>query len=406
MRRSDLFATVSKEAVSDADCRSEELMQKAGMIHSYGSGTFGYTHLGKMVLDNIESVVREEMDEVAQEVRMNLLQTSKLWKESGRWKNFEGEEFFHFENRGGKDFCLAATHEEAVVGMARSFVRSYRDLDFTVYQIGKKFRDDHARKGLLRAKEFTMKDAYSFHSGQESLDKKFEEILEVYCRIFDRLGLEYSIVGAENGSMGGENSLEFIAQSEAGNDTYRKCENCIYGTKDLSGKICVECGTEMREVDGIEIGHCFKLGTRYSDAMDLEYVDENGKERSAVMGCYGIGISRLISAIIQQNNDDKGISWNQEVSAFDTAVILARHEEKVREKAEEIYKELEQKGLEVLFYDNDQSVGEKFAESDLIGVNRKVIIGRNFLEKGVIEVENRNGEAEEFDSDEVVEDLK
>lgn len=124
------------------------------------------------------------------------------------------------------------------------------------------------------------------------------------------------------------------------------------------------------------------------------------------MGCYGIGISRLISAIIQQNNDDKGISWNQEVSAFDTAVILARHEEKVREKAEEIYKELEQKGLEVLFYDNDQSVGEKFAESDLIGVNRKVIIGRNFLEKGVIEVENRNGEAEEFDSDEVVEDLK
>jgi prolyl-tRNA synthetase len=203
LRRSDLFATVSKESASDADCRSEELAIKAGLVHSYGSGTFGYTHLGKKVLDNIEEVIRDGMDEVAQEVRMNLLQTSKLWRESGRWKNFEGEEFFHFENRDDKDFCLAATHEEAVVGMARKFVRSYRDLDFTVYQIGRKFRDDHARKGLLRAKEFTMKDAYSFHSSEKGLEEKFSELLDVYRNIFDRLGLEYSIVSADTGSMGG-----------------------------------------------------------------------------------------------------------------------------------------------------------------------------------------------------------
>jgi prolyl-tRNA synthetase len=368
-------------------------MQKAGLIHNYGSGTFGYTHLGKRVLDNIEEVIRDEMDEVAQEVRMNLLQTSELWKESGRWKNFEGEEFFHFENRDDKDFCLAATHEEAVVGMARKFVRSYRDLDFTVYQIGRKFRDDHARKGLLRAKEFTMKDAYSFHTDEENLDKKFDEILEVYRNIFDRLGLDYSMVGADNGSMGGDTSREFIAEAEAGSDTYKKCQKCEFGTKNLEASECRNCSSELKQVNGIEIGHCFKLGTRYSDSMSLDYVTEEGVEKSVIMGCYGIGVSRLISAIIEQNNDENGITWNQQVSAFDTAIILASDEHEAVEKAEKIYKKLK-KNQEVLLYDGKKSVGEKFAEADLIGVQRKVIIGNNFLENGEIEIDDRNGEAE------------
>jgi prolyl-tRNA synthetase len=384
------------------DCRSEELALKAGLIHSYGSGTFGYTHLGKKVLDNIEDVVGEEMDEVAQEVRMNLLQTSKLWKESGRWKNFEGEEFFHFENRDGKDFCLAATHEEAVVGMARKFVRSYRDLDFTVYQIGRKFRDDHARKGLLRAREFTMKDAYSFHRNEENLDEKFREILKVYCRIFDRLGLEYSIVGADNGSMGGDASREFIAEVDVGSDRYMKCRSCEFGSKDLETTVCQNCGSELDEVNGIEIGHCFKLGTRYSNSMNLNFVTEKGEEKNVVMGCYGIGVSRLISAIIEQNNDKNGIAWNKEVSAFDTAVILATDDEEVRKKAEEIYQKLKDEERDVLIYDGDLSVGEKFAEADLIGVNRKIIVGRNFLENGEVEVENRDGETEKFRSEEVI----
>jgi prolyl-tRNA synthetase len=394
MRRSNLFATVSKESVSDADCKSEELAQRAGLIHSYGSGTFGYTHLGKRVLDNIEDVVRDEMDRVGQEVQMNLLQTSKLWKESGRWKNFEGEEFFHFKNRDDKDFCLAATHEEAVVGMARKFVRSYRDLDFTVYQIGRKFRDDHARKGLLRAKEFTMKDAYSFHKTQKDLDRKFDEMIDVYQSIFDRLGFEYSIVGADVGSMGGSSSREFIAESDAGSDTYMKCGNCKFGTKELETERCGECSSELKEVNGIEIGHCFKLGTRYSDSMDLTFDTEDGEEKHVIMGCYGIGVSRLIAAVIEQNNDGKGITWNQEVAAFDTAVILASEEREAREKAEEVYQELSE-DEEVLFYDGEMSVGEKFAEADLIGVQRKVIVGRNYLENGTIEIENRNGETRE-----------
>lgn len=373
-------------------------MQKAGLIHSYGSGTFGYTHLGKKVLDNVEGVVREEMDEVGQEVRMNLLQTSKLWKESGRWRNFEGEEFFHFENREEKDFCLAATHEEAASGIARKFVQSYRDLDFTIYQIGRKFRDDHARKGLLRAKEFTMKDAYSFHRDEEGLDDKFDEMLQVYRKIFDRLGLEYSVVGAENGSMGGSSSIEFMAESEAGSDTYMKC-SCGNATKNLDTEKCGECGSLMEKVNGIEIGHCFKLGTRYSDAMDLRYTDENGEENSVVMGCYGIGVSRILAAIIEQNNDEKGINWNEEVAAFDTAVIRIGE---TNGEAERIYQELKQKGCEVLFFDSEKSAGEKFAEADLIGVNRKVVIGNNYRENEKVELEFLDGETEEVDSEEVV----
>lgn len=389
MKRGDLFITSSKES-EGSSCRSEELAIKSGLIHSYGSGTFGYTHLGKKVLDNIESIIREEMDEVAQEVRMNLLQTSELWKQSGRWKNFEDEEFFHFKNRDDKDFCLAATHEEASVGLVEKYIRSYNDLDLTIYQIGRKFRDDHARKGLLRAKEFTMKDAYSFHQDKKGLDQKFQEILEVYKNIFDRLGLDYSVVGADTGSMGGSYSREFLAESEAGSDSYMKCSNCEFGTKDLETEKCQACGKVMDQTKGIEIGHCFKLGTEYSDSMGLTFQTSNGVEKSVLMGCYGIGISRLISAIIEQNNDNNGITWNDEVSAFNTAIIVARHEEESMEKAEEIYQGLKE-NEDVILYNDKLSVGEKFAEADLIGVQKKVIIGKSFIDEGVIEIEDRKG---------------
>jgi prolyl-tRNA synthetase len=392
MKRSELFITSSKESEASS-CRSEELAIKSGLIHNYGSGTFGYTAFGKKVLDNIESVVRDEMDEVAQEVRMNLLQTSELWKQSGRWKNFEGEEFFHFKNRDNRDFCLAATHEEASVGLVEKYIRSYNDLDLTIYQIGRKFRDDHARKGLLRAKEFTMKDAYSFHKDEKGLDQKFDDMIETYRKIFDRLGLEYSIVGADSGSMGGDHSREFIAESDEGSDTYMKCRNCDFGSKDLELERCIECESNMKEVDGIEIGHCFKLGTRYSDAMDLTFQTEEDLEKSVLMGCYGIGVSRVISAIIEQNNDDKGINWNREVSAFETAVIVARHEEECLEAAEKIYQDLKEKE-DVILYDGELSVGEAFAEADLIGVQRKVIIGNSFLDEGLVDIEDRNGEKE------------
>ena len=394
MKRSQLFATISKEGQSGLDCRSAELVVKAGLVKNFGSGTWSYTHLGEKVLHNLESIIRDEMDEIGQEVRMNQLQTSEIWKESGRWQNFEGEEFFNFKNRDDKDFTIAATHEEAATELAKDYIRSYRDLDLTIYQVGRKYRDDHARKGLLRAKEFIMKDAYSFHRDQELLDQKYNDFIETYTRIFDKMGLEFSKVEADNGSMGGNRSHEFMAESEVGSDTYLKCTNqeCLFASKDMEANKCGECGSELRDVDGIEIGHCFQLQDRYSEAMDLTFTDENGDEQNVLMASYGIGVSRLISAIIEQNNDEDGITWNRKVSAFRTAVIVAVDDREILKKAEQIDNALDE---EVLLYEGDRSVGEQFAEADLIGVNRKVILGNNLLENGVIEVESREGETRE-----------
>ncbi|EGQ43723.1 MAG: prolyl-tRNA synthetase [Candidatus Nanosalina sp. J07AB43] len=385
-------------------CKSAELAVQAGLVHNYGSGTFGFSHLGQKVLDNIESVIRKEMDKIGQEVKMNILQTSEMWKKSGRWKNFEGEEFFNLTNRDDKDLTIAATHEEASVELTRKYIRSYRDLDLTIYQIGRKFRDDHARNGLLRAKEFVMKDAYSFHKHEKGLQRKYQEFLDTYRNIFDKLGLEYSVVAADNSSMGGSQSHEFIAEAEIGSDTYLKCENCEFGTKNLKHETCNQCSSELRKVNGIEIGHCFKLGTRYTNSMDLTFDTKNGDEEQVTMASYGIGVSRVISAIIEQNHDEKGITWNERVSAFEFSVIAARHEDEAQEKAEQVYRELEDKGAEVLLYDGQQSVGEQFRDSDLLGVNRKIVIGNKFLEEGLIDVEDRSGDEREFKAEKLVEE--
>ena len=235
-----------------------------------------------------------------------------------------------------------------------------------------------------------MKDAYSFHESQESMDQNYQEFLVAYKRVYSRLGLEFSVVDADNGDMGGSQSHEFIAEAEVGSDTYQKCSNCLNGTKDLKKQRCRDCDSELGEVNGIEIGHCLKIGNRYTqeDNIGLTYTTENGGEREVQMASYGIGVSRLISAIIEQNNDEKRINWNKEVAAFDTAVILASDDEKVVNKAEEVYSKLESN---VIFFDGDLSVGEKFAEADLIGVQRKIILGNNYLENGEIEVETRGG---------------
>ncbi|MFB6207812.1 MAG: aminoacyl--tRNA ligase-related protein [Candidatus Nanohaloarchaea archaeon] len=404
MRRSELFVTSSKQSRADTSCRSEELALRAGLVRSYGSGTFGFSHLGHRVLENIESVVREELDGKAQEVRMNVLQSSDIWRKSGRWKNFEGDEFFHLENRDGKDFTIAATHEEAAVELARDYIRSYRDLDLAFYQIGRKFRDDRARKGLLRTKEFLMKDAYSFHSDRGSLEQKYDGFLESYRNIFDRLGLDYSVVAADNGSMGGSRSHEFLAESEVGSDRYLKCRECEYGTKELERSVCESCGSELEEVSGIEIGHMFELGTRYSDAMDLEFVTESGDSEQVLMASYGIGVTRLIAAIIEQNHDSRGIAWNREVSGFDASIIVARHEDRALRKAEQLYQKLSSE-FDVLLYDR-LSAGEQFAESDLIGVGKKIVIGNRYLETGKIELEDRSGETREVDEDQLMEQLR
>lgn len=388
----------TKETTSQADVKSAKLALRSGLVKNYGSGIFGYTPVGQKVLDNITEEVREEMLNIgAQEVSLPALQNSGIWKESGRWEAFEGE-MFTFDNRDGKEMCLAPTHEEGMAEMVRGGFRSHNDLPTTLFQIGRKYRDDHPRNGLLRTKEFVMKDAYSFHSDETSLDETYQDMREAYVTIFDELDLDYKIIDADPGEMGGTGSEEFIAPAEIGSDEILACvdEDCNYGTKDFDIDECLECGDELEEENGIEIGHIFKLGTRYSEPLQLQYDTGDNDQEDIIMGSYGIGISRVIPTIIEQNHDENGIKWPEEVAPFERSIIGIGQEGEA--KAKEIYEQLP--GDNTLLYD-EMSVGERFAESDLAGIPYKIIVGPESLENEQFEVESREGVTDEFSLDAV-----
>lgn len=393
MRRSDIFIPTTKETESSAQVRSAELGLRSGLISQLGSGLFSYSPTGKQVRTNIENIVHEKMRNIgAQEVDLPGLQYADIWKQSGRFEQFEGE-MYTFENRDDQEMCLAPTHEEPMADLVRNSVRSSRNMPLIVYQIGKKFRDDHARNGLLRTKEFTMKDAYSFNTTEESLDEVYDQMREAYIDIFDSLGVEFVIVSADPGAMGGTGSEEFQAPADIGSDEIKVCTNneCYFGTKDLTLPECEECGSDLNHTYSIELGHIFKLGTRYSDPLELNYNVEGGEEQ-VIMGSYGIGISRLIPALIEQNNDSDGILWPETVAPFKWSIIPVKDDKEIQETAEKIHKRLNSSST--ILFDNDVTAGEKFAESDLIGIPKKIILGNTFLEDGTIEVENREGEKE------------
>ncbi|WP_242492717.1 aminoacyl--tRNA ligase-related protein [Halogeometricum borinquense] len=358
-----------------------------------GGGIFSYSPTGKRVRDNISEIVREEMEALdGQEVDLPSLQYADLWRDSGRYDAFEGE-MFTFENREGKDMCLAPTHEEPMADLVRERVRSQRNMPLVLYQIGEKFRDDHPRNGLLRAKQFTMKDAYSFTASEEELDEIYQQMREAYINIFDRVNIEYAIVPADPGAMGGTHSEEFQAPAEVGSDEMNYCpkNNCLFGTKDLSITECPHCEEPLINENAIELGHIFKLGTRYSDPLELTYDTDEG-EKQVIMGSYGIGVSRLIPALIEQRNDEDGIIWPESVAPFTISVVPLNDDDEIEEITEEIHDYFGSD--DVLIFDNDVSIGEKFAESDLIGIPAKAILGNTFLEDGEIEVEFRDGSRE------------
>lgn len=401
MNRSDLFVPTTKEKQSGSEVRSAELALRSGLVSQLGSGVFSFSPTGKRVRDNIADVVRKEMEaKGAQEVDLPGLQYAKIWQDSGRYEKFEGE-MFTFENRDDQPMCLAPTHEEPMADLVRESLRSQANMPLILYQAGKKFRDDHARNGLLRAKEFTMKDAYSFNTSEEGLDEAYQAMRDAYINIFEKLGLDYAITSADPGAMGGTGSEEFQAPAEVGSDEIRRCpeEGCRFGTKDMNRETCKHHQTELEQTNAIEIGHIFKLGTRYSEPLDLTYDTEEG-EQLIIMGSYGIGISRLIPALIEQRNDDDGIIWPEAVAPFQVSIIPLKTEGKTMEAARELHEALDQE--ETLLFDNDVNIGEKFAESDLIGVPAKVILGNNYLEEGTLEVEYRDGSKEMFEWEELI----
>lgn len=557
MKLSKAIMTTLREVPAEAEIQSHKLMLRAGLMRKMASGIYNYMPMGLKVLKNIEEIVREEMDNTgAQEFLASALLPSELWKESGRWDTM-GPEMFRLKDRNEREFCLGPTHEEVFTDIARNEIKSYKQLPLNLYQIQTKYRDERRpRFGVMRSREFLMKDAYSFDKDNEGLDISFNKMYEAYHKIFKRCGLEANCVEADSGAMGGSGSAEFMIKSEIGEDEIAFCTSCDYaanmekapGTpeilekeelkpltkvetpeaktiedlvsffnttskrfaktlifkadeklvavmvrgdrevneikvinalggavdfrmadaeevfkatsaavgfagpigikidcllvdrevaelynmivgandtgyhyinvnygrdfegqlgdfrKAVEGDICPKCGKPLTIARGIEVGHIFKLGTKYSKSMGANFIDENGEMKPLIMGCYGIGLNRTMAAIIEQNNDENGIIWPASVAPYKVIIIpvVTKDAEQMR-IAEEFYNSLRKLGIDVLMDDRDERAGVKFKDADLIGIPMRITVGKK-INEGVVEFKLRNSSNIELVSiDQVVE---
>lgn len=400
MRRSEAKLFTRREG-NDHDNETVELLFRAGLVRQFGSGLYGFTLTGERVRQAIIDRIDDEMTAIgAQKIRLPQLNYRGIWEESGRWNSF-GDEMFTLQNRDGQDMCLAPSHEEGVVHLFEGLVRSYEDLPLLCYQVGTKYRDDRARLGLLRTKEFTMKDAYSLHATRESLEACYERVREAYCRLFERLGIEFVVAEVEDELMGGSASEEFIAPVETGTADIVSCPDCRFGATEESpqtaeaGEDCPDCGTTLVAGEGIEIGHIFKLGTRYSAPMGLTIDMADGSRRDVLMASYGIGIERLIHTLVAQHATGDGCRWPGDgadsVAPYTLAIVPLEYDDELGAVADVLYEECDQAET-LLFDDPDQTIGERFAESDLLGIPYKLVIGNTFRETGELELETRDGE--------------
>ena len=416
MRRTDLFLPSSRERQGEGTAATT-LLRRAGLIRGFGSGLWALTPAGRRVQTKIIDRVHEGMRTVgAQEMTLPGLQHRERWAESGRWGTFEGE-MFTLQDRDGRDLCLAPSHEEGVVHLLDGQLRSHAELPLTLYQVDSKFRDDHARGGLLRCKEFTMKDAYSVHLDADSLRQTYREIRSAYERILDDLGLQFAVCAADNSVMGGDRSEEFVAPVADGTCDLVACEaiGCRFGVSDESGRFtafedgdtCPDCGGHLRESGGVEVGHVFELGTRYAETMAFTVDGPDGRPHDVEMGSYGLGIGRILQTLVMQGtetaeNESAAARWPitdwGSVAPYRAAIIPIGDGE-VTEVAADIHDAL---GRDGLLYDGDRSPGECFAESALLGLPAKVIVGNGYRETGEVEIEHRAGETQMVAPDEVV----
>ncbi|MFJ7976435.1 proline--tRNA ligase [Peribacillus sp. NPDC096379] len=561
MKQSMTFIPTLREVPADAEIRSHQLLLRAGYMRQNSSGVYSFLPLGKKVLQKVEQIVREEMDNAGSvELLMPALQQAEFWQESGRWYTY-GPELMRLKDRHDREFALGATHEEVITSLVRDEIKSYKRLPLTVYQIQTKFRDEkRPRFGLLRGREFIMKDAYSFHSSQESLDEVYQRLFTAYSNIFSRCGLDFRAVIADSGAMGGKDTHEFMVLSEVGEDTIAYSDSSDYAAniemapvvledvtnteqaKDLAkvetigkktieevasflqtdAKACIKsllfkvdekfvlvlvrgdhevndiklknifgaanvdlasatdteeilgcaigslgpikssanveviadqaveklvnavCGANEEDyhyvnvnpgrdfsvsqyadirfiqegdkspdgnglikfAEGIEVGHVFKLGTRYSEAMNAVYLDENGRNQPMIMGCYGIGVSRTLAAVAEQFNDEKGLLWPTNLAPYHVHLIPVNMKDETQAAlAEELYSALKKQGYDVLMDDRQERPGVKFADSDLIGLPVRITVGKKASE-GIIEVKIRkSGEMLEIGTDALVETL-
>ncbi len=386
---SKYFIPTLKENPAGTEAVSHALSLRAGLVHMLTSGVYSYLPLGYRVLSKVQTIIREEMNAIGcHELLMPALHPIDIWKKTGRDETLK-EVMIAFDDKKGRRMCLGPTHEEIITTIAKDYIQSYRQLPVTLYQIQSKFRDEiRTRYGIVRACEFIMKDAYSFDTTWEGLKKNYDLQLEAYKKIFKRCGLDVLVVSADSGAMGGSVSHEFLVPASIGEDAVWVNASSGQIIKDEEGKS--PSGEAWEKKVAIELGHIFQLGTKYSDALGAVFLDEHGKQQPMIMGCYGIGVSRLLAAVIEVNNDPQGIIWPSGIAPFDVQIVPVQVSDPVAmELANRYLKELTDAGLDVLVDDRDESAGRKFNDADLIGIPWRVTIGKRMLAQGQVEIKNR-----------------
>jgi prolyl-tRNA synthetase len=397
MYQSNLFCKTKKNCPQEIEAISHQLLYKADFIDQLGAGIYSFLPLGWKVHQNIVSVIRDEMEKIgAQEVFLPSLHPKAIWQKTGRWENIKPP-LFKVRDQHKKEFALGSTHEEIMAKIAKGRITSYKDMPIGLFQFQNKFRNEmRYTGGLLRTREFIMKDLYSFHASQKDFEEYYEKVAESYLKIFERCGLKALRVKASGEGFTKDYTDEFQAITPVGEDTVIFCDKCGFAqNKEVAeydeGEKCPKCGSPLKKERGIEIGNIFPLGTKYSEAFDLTFRDKEDNQHPIIMASYGIGVGRLISTVVEANNDEKGIIWPEELAPFLFHIIPVEIEDKrLKETAEKIYQD-GNKFLDRLMYDDRKnvSIGEKFIESDLIGIPYRIVISKKTLEKDSVELRKR-----------------
>lgn len=412
MRVTNLFTKTSKTSPSDEVSKNAQLLIRAGFIHKEMAGVYDFLPLGKIVLDKIVQIIREEMNAVGgNEISLTALQNPETWQASGRWSDEVMDVWFKTKLSNGREFGLAPTHEEPITKMMKNFINSYKDLPVYPYQFQTKFRAElRSKSGLMRGREFLMKDLYSFSESREQHDEFYEKISQAYARVFVRLGLgDFTYKTFASGGSFSKFSHEFQTVSPVGEDTiYISDEKKIAINEEvLTDEVLAELGLnreDLREEKAVEVGNIFTLGYKFSEALGLKFIDRDGVEKPVFMGSYGIGPSRVMGMIAEHFSDDKGLVWPENVAP--AKVYLVQIGEQSKQLAEEIYKEFQAKGVEVLFDDREVRPGQKFADAELMGIPYRVTVSDRLMESYSFElVERASGELKILNRDELLEEL-
>lgn len=397
MRYSDLFTRTIKNVPADEAAKNAQLLIQAGFIHKEMAGVYSYLPLGKRVLDKIAQIVREEMNAIGSvEVQLSVLQPKDIWEKTGRWDDKTVDNWFKTKLKSGTELGISLTNEEPLTNILRDFVSSYKDLPTYIYQIQNKFRNElRAKSGLMRGREFLMKDLYSFSRNQKEHDEFYEKAADAYAKVYKRVGIgDITYRTYASGGIFSKFSDEFQTLSEVGEDTIyvNETKQIAVNKEILTDEILEPLGLkkdELVEKRAVEVGNIFSLGSKYADALDVFYTDEQGKRQSIIMGCYGLGISRLMGLLAEHFADDKGLVWPENVAPFKVYLAVLGADKKVIKEAEELYEKLQNAGVEVLFDDRDVRPGEKFADADLIGLPYRLVVSEKSLASGGFEFKRR-----------------